>query len=264
MKFLATLILVIAVLVPYYVLSNGTFYLPEGTLESLGFASQSGPATYVTHLFTHVGLQHLAANTIPLIAFGLLLESVLAGYHILAIFLISGIFSSILFTMLNPSVLLIGASTGVSGLMAASTLLKPKQALVLLIATLLLLLAFNPLVDYYNSLQVQSLQDQKSTLEQSVQQLLKENKTEEAAAQNQSLATVQTKLVQTTEGIQREHETPTDFWVHLFGAGFGALYIVLFARPQLRKGVLEFESLGEIMYNALSSVSRAVRGRKKN
>ncbi len=264
MKFLATLILVAAVLVPYYILSSGTFYLPEGTLESLGFASQSGGWTYVTHLFTHVGLQHLAANLIPLIAFGLLLESVLAGYHILAIFLISGIFSSVLFTLINPNVLLIGASTGVSGLMAASTLLKPKQALVLLIATLLLLLAFNPLVDYYNSFQVQSLQSQKATLEQNVQQLLQQNKTAEAAVQNQSLATVQTKLTLTTEGIQRERETPTDFLVHMFGAGFGALYIVLFARPQLRKGFLEFESLGELMYVAVSSVSVRLRGRKKN
>lgn len=264
MKFLGTLLLVLGVLVPYYILSNGTFYLPDNTLENLGFAPGVSLSNYVTHLFTHVGLTHLVSNLVPLVAFGLLLESSVASYHVIGLFLFSGILSSIFFSFLNPSVLLIGASTGVSGLMAASTLLKPKKALVFLIVMLILIASFAPTVAYYNSFQLSRMQEEKTQLGQKVQALLAQNKTEEAKAQNESLSQVQVKITQTTQGIEREQQTPTDLLVHLFGAGFGALYLILFARKSLDKGLLEFESLGALFHSKISGVRSFFRRKKKN
>ncbi|HLD62743.1 MAG TPA: rhomboid family intramembrane serine protease [Candidatus Norongarragalinales archaeon] len=256
MKFTATLLLVLGVLIPYYLLSNGTFYLPDDSLERLSFSNESSLQTYFTHLFTHVGLQHLASNLVPLILFGLLLEAAGGSVHVLAVFLLSGMLSSILFTTLNPLVILVGASTGVSGLMASSVILSPKRGLVLLLATLLLLSVSQPLVSAYNDYQVQRLAQEKRSLEESVQTLLAQNRIDEAAAQNQTLAKVETTLVQTTSGIKREQETPTDLLVHLFGAFFGAAYAFVFLRKKLEAGVREFEEIGEFMFEKIPAFLR--------
>lgn len=256
MRFAATLLLVLGVLVPYYLLSNGTFYLPEDSLENLSFSTDSSPQSYLTHLFTHVGLQHLMSNLIPLLLFGLLLEAVGGSVHVVAVFVLSGVFSSVLFTALNPMVLLVGASTGVSGLMASSVVLSPKRGLILLLAALLLLSVSQPLVAAYNNYQVEKLAQEKLVLEEKVQTLLAQNKFEEASAQSETLAKVETTLVQTTSGIQRERDTPTDLVVHLFGAFFGAAYAFVFLRKNTGQGVREFEEIGEFVFEKIPAFLR--------
>ncbi|MFH1056901.1 MAG: rhomboid family intramembrane serine protease [Candidatus Micrarchaeota archaeon] len=251
MKFLATLLLALAMLVPFYLLSGGTFYLQEGLLQELSFGQGAPLGNYITHLFTHVGLVHFAGNFVPLVLFGVLLETGVGFVHVLAIFLFSGLLSSVLFAFLNPAVVLVGASTGVSGIMAAATAISPKKALALLIATPLLLLMVNPLMGLYNSAQVDRLAEQKAGLEEKVQVLLSENKIQEALEQNDSLVKVSAVLEQTKGGIQREKEIPTDVLVHLFGALFGAVYVFVFRRDKLREGAVEFEEIGDFLYSKL-------------
>ncbi len=263
MKFHATLVLVLGVLVPYYALSNGTLYLTDSTLANLGFTSGSGPANFITHLFTHVGLTHLLSNLVPLAAFGLLLESAVASRHVLGVFFASGVLSTVLFSFLNPQALLVGASTGVSGLMAASTLLKPKKALVLLFAMLVLIASFAPLVSYYNSARLSQWQEEGAVLGEKIKALEAENRMDEAEAQSETLSGVRAKITQTSEGVAREKETPTDLLVHLFGAVFGAAYVILFARKSLERGVAEFESLGRaIRSRAFAALGFFKPGRK--
>lgn len=251
MNFLATLVLTAAVLFPYYALSNGTFYLPEESLAMLSFSSDASLENYFTHLFTHVGLQHLVANLLPLILFGLLFESVAGGVHLIAVFILSGLLSSVVFTFINPLVVVVGASTGVSGLMVSTTILKPKKGLVLLIATFFLLTISPPLVAWYNDLQVQKLAEQKAALEEEVQELLEKNQTQEAFAKAERLEKLETTLVQTAIGIQREKETPTDLFVHLLGAFFGGVYVFLFLKQKLDKGLDEFSEIGEFLFSSL-------------
>ena len=233
MRFLATLCLALALLVPYYFLSNGTFYLPDQTLSGLAFEQNAGMFNYFSHLFTHVGLGHLLGNLLPLIAFSLVLEQVL-GWSVIAVFVVSGLLSSLAFSFLNPSVILVGASTGVAGLMSASTLVKPKISLALLLIAFVVLFFVAPAVAFVNSLQLQGMESQKQALQQQVAALVAQNKTEEAVKANATLSRVETTLAQTEQGIQREKETPTDALVHFLGALFGGAFIILFHKSQLR------------------------------
>ncbi|MEM4255511.1 MAG: rhomboid family intramembrane serine protease [Candidatus Norongarragalinales archaeon] len=256
MKFAATLLLVFAVVFPYYLLSNGTFYLPDEAIDGLSFGADASLQNYFTHLFTHVGLQHLVANLLPLVFFGLLFETAAGFVHVVAVFLLAGILSSVVFTALNPLVVLVGASTGVSGLMVAATALRPKKGLALLLATFLLLSVSPQLVSLYNDYQLQKLSQEKAQLQQNVESLLAQNKTYEAMAVRKTLGGVENTLLQTTSGITRERETPTDLFVHLLGAVFGGAYVFVFLRKKLAGGLEEFAEVGEFIFDKASFVRK--------
>lgn len=248
MKFAVTLLLALAVVFPYYLLSHGTFYLADEELDTLSFGTKASPENYFTHLFTHVGLQHLIANLLPLLLFGLVFEAVAGGAHLLAVFLLSGILSSLVFTFFNPLVVLVGASTGVSGLMVAATVLKPKKGLVLLVATFVLLSLSPVLVAAYNDFQIHKLAEEKSALAGEIESLVEQNETQAVLDKERALEEVETRLVQTTTGIARERETPTDLLIHLLGATFGGVYVFVFLRKKLDSGLEEFSQLGEAIF----------------
>ena len=249
MKVWATVLLAILILVPYFQLSGGLLYLSDEVLSSLSFSSNPEPQNFLTHLFAHVGIQHLLGNLLPLLLFGLVLEGVLAGLDVIFIFLISGILSSVLFTVLNPGVILVGASTGVAGLMAAATALKPKKSLALLVLVPLLLLVSVPTAEFFSQRQLAGLEEQKTMLAEEIPKLIAEQKFEEAARANETLSVVEVKLAQTEEGVVREKATRTDLFVHLFGAVFGLGFLFVFRKKKLKEGVLEFRELGEMLYS---------------
>ena len=142
---------------------------------------------------------------------------------------------------------LVGASTGVAGLMAATTLVKPKRALVLLLLIPIVLLLVPPAASFFNSIQLNSLELQNSSLSQQVAILTIQNKTQEAARANQTLQKVQIVFQETKKGIEREKVTPTDTLVHMLGAVLGALFVLAFHRQAVRKGLNDFESMGRSM-----------------
>ncbi len=259
MKFKATLLLSLALLAVYVAFSNGTPYLPSSLLGAFGLGES--PLGFFTHIFLHVGVIHLAGNLLPLIAFSLLLETVLVWSDVLAIFLASGVLGGALFAFLNPGVELIGASAAISGLMAAAAALKPKRALVLLIAVpLIVAFALVPLVDFGEHAFESGLLEKKASLESEISVLLAQNRTAEAAQANASLQAVSAQAEQTAEGKAREAVTPSDFSVHAFGAFVGVAFLWLFRRRELRDGLNEYADLGEQLFSLLG-VARG--GRKK-
>jgi len=244
------------VVLPYFVFSGGTFYLPTDFLNSLalGVGQWFGLAS---HLFLHVGVLHLSGNLIPLLLFSLLLESVLSSVDVLLIFFSSGILGGFLFSLLNPSAFLIGASAAVSGLMSACTALRPKQALALLVATpILITFLVYPIVSLAERSSEQFLIEKQSILQSNLNKLIAENKTVEAIQVNESLKVVERQAKQTIEGRQREETTPTDFLVHAFGALVGVAFLFFFKRNKLNEGINEFESLGAELFSFFERVKR--------
>jgi membrane associated rhomboid family serine protease len=246
---------------PYFLFSEGTLYLPSGFLNSLALGAVGAGqfAGLVTHVFLHVGILHLAGNLIPLVLFSLLLESALASVDVLIIFFASGILGGALFSFLNPSAYLIGASAAVSGLMSAVTALRPKQALALLVATPLLVsfVAF-PIVSFAERSHERSLEEKQAALETNLSKLVAENKTVEAAQVNASLKIVERQAAQTLEGRLREEATPTDFLVHAFGALVGVAFLFFFRKKKLAEGIKEFESLGGELFAFFERVKRRI------
>lgn len=95
-----------------------------------------------TAVFTHVEIWHLGANMLALYFFGPVLESVVGRARFLAIYLLSGLTSSVLVFWLSPVYgLTVGASGAIFGLFGAVLVLAIKQRRNL--TQLLLLLALN-------------------------------------------------------------------------------------------------------------------------
>jgi len=162
-----------------------------------------------------------------------------------------------LFSLLNPSAFLIGASAAVSGLMSACTALRPKQALALLVATpILITFLVYPIVSLAERSSEQFLIEKQSILQSNLNKLIAENKTVEAIQVNESLKVVERQAKQTIEGRQREETTPTDFLVHAFGALVGVAFLFFFKRNKLNEGINEFESLGAELFSFFERVKR--------
>lgn len=75
----------------------------------------------LTSMFGHANWMHLIFNMFALHRFGTPLEAALGPWHFLAIYLLSGIGANLLYSLsdLESSIGIIGASAGVSGIMAA-------------------------------------------------------------------------------------------------------------------------------------------------
>ncbi|MFH0836198.1 MAG: rhomboid family intramembrane serine protease, partial [Candidatus Micrarchaeota archaeon] len=171
--------------------------------------------------------------------------------------LVSGVSAGLLFALINPGTLLAGASAGIAGLMTASVLLKPKHALVALIfVPLSISLVFFPLATYSTTQHEQSLQQKQTQLAHEVETLIQQNKTVEAQQANATLTQVKQQVSLTREGQAREQATPTDFWVHLYGAVFGAAYVFAFSRKHVKKGVKDFEKIGEFFFKLPGKIKR--------
>jgi len=252
----ATAALVLAVVAGYVFLSGGNFYIPEEELRAAALKISSQPIGVLTHLFTHVGIMHLLGNLVPLAAFGWVAETRLRGGDVITVFLCAGMVSAALFSIFNPSFLLVGASAGVTGLMGAAVVARPKASCAALVAVpLLLAFALFPLASAAVEAQQKQLAEMQQALQQNYSQLIAENRTEEAAQVNVSIGRVNQTLGVSVEGKQREKETPVDFSVHVYGALFGVFY-VFFVRPkEFRAGVKEFEEIGERIFSLADSFS---------
>ncbi|MEM0475619.1 MAG: rhomboid family intramembrane serine protease [Candidatus Norongarragalinales archaeon] len=251
------------VLASYFAFSGGTPYLPTAFLTE--FALAGSPIGFFTHVFLHVGIQHLISNLLPLFAFALLLETTLAWSDVIAIFLASGVFGGILFSLLNPGAALVGASAGVSGLMASAAALKPKRALALLvIVPLAIAFLAIPLVELGERAFERGLFERKASLESEIPVLLAQNKTVEAAQANASLQAVVAQAQQTVEGRLREEATQTDFTVHVFGAFVGVAFLWFFRRRKLSCGVREYAELGEALFSFFRAFKTRAAKKRKN
>ncbi len=262
----ATLLLAALVSGAYFFLSKGAPYIPGENFFPFaaiaGADGQMGLAGLFSHLFLHVGLQHLVGNVLPLLLFGALVELAVGSLDVAAIFLISGVLSGALFSFLNPATPLAGASAAISGLMGAALVSRPRQALVFLVATpLVLSFLFLPAVDFASEKYSEGVSQKAVSLNQTVQILVQQNRTEEAANVSKQLVEVQKQAQQIEAGAAREKESQTSLAVHLFGAILGVAYLYAFRRQALEKGKEECAKLGEAVYGAARFVRERLRGK---
>ncbi|MBI5636205.1 rhomboid family intramembrane serine protease [Candidatus Micrarchaeota archaeon] len=251
----ATTLLSLSLLAAYFFLAGTSLYIPGPTMERLAFHLNNNPLSAVTHLFIHVGLQHLFGNLVPLIAFGIILELAISAMDLIALFIFAGVLSSALFALITPGAGLIGASAAISGMMGAAMLLKPKQTILLLLITpLLIYYAVYPATAAVYSVRLEQVNVEQKQLEVKVTQLIRENKTVEAKAANATLAQAQAAKTQIVEGKKTEEKTPSTITVHLIGAALGIIFVFGFKRRKNAEGMKEYD-------NAIGSALK-ILGRK--
>jgi len=259
---LATFCLAAAIFIAYFFLSNGNLFIAQEELRATALRLSTQPLGVITHLFTHVGIMHLLGNIVPLAAFGFVAETRLRSGDVFVIFLCAGMLSAALFSLFNPSVLLVGASAGVTALMTAAVVARPKLAVVALaIVPIALAFLFFPLAAYAVELKEAELKSMQQSLQANYSWLVAQNRTQEAAQVSIAIKQVNRTLSISVEGKQREKKTPTDFSVHVYGGLFGALYVFFMRPKEFRRGVQEFEELGR---QVLAATTFFERGGSKN
>jgi membrane associated rhomboid family serine protease len=248
----ATMLLSLLILATYFLLSGGTLYIPDQMLRALGFNYSLGLAGILSYMFVHIGIIHLLGNIIPLAVFGFIIERKAGTAHALAIFLLAGLLPAALFSLLNPAFFLVGASAAVAGLMSACALTKPiKTVVILLIIPFVLSYAVFPLAGSLAVQQRDSLLSEKHAITESVVELVKQNRSEEAAALNATLMRVEQRQEAVERGMEREKKTPVDVWVHVFGAVVGAAYVIAFARSDFDDGMDEYGRMIKFVFKNL-------------
>ncbi len=232
----ATLALASAVLFVYAVSSGGRLYPDAGVVadNAFGFAN---PLGLLFHLFYHIGAQHLVGNLLPLLTFALVLEFTLSGRELLAVFLVSGVLAAVVFSLLNPHSFLAGASAGVAGLMGASALVRPKWAVVLLVAVpVLSSLVVFPLLSALTQSSFEALDRQSVDLFRQADALAAEGRPEAAASAFARTDALAGTLSQQETAQKAEQKAVPDFFVHLAGALAGAAYVLVFFSVRVRDG----------------------------
>ncbi len=259
---ISTALLAAGMLIIYWLLSANTPYVTNENISEYAL-NNGNPISILSHLFVHVGVLHLAGNLIPLILFGLVLESVVLSVDVILIFLISGMGASLLFSLVNPSIPLIGASAGIAGMLASVLLVRPKAALLLLIGIpILISLVLFPAVEFGESLFEERLAGERGELREELVVAVQENRSVEAIRQiNQTLQITEERIETTYEGKRREAATPSDFLVHVYGAMIGGFYIYFFKRRRLKAAEKEFVDLGALIYEKLDDVSKFLKKR---
>lgn len=223
---IAAVLLSLAAAIVYFQSSGGLLYpsFEQVSGHSFGLAQ---PVTLAFHLFYHLGIKHLVGNLIPLFVFALLLGLSVAWWEVVGLFLVSGVLSALVFSLLNPASLLIGASSGVSGLMTAGALLRPKLGLVLLIAVPLFVFGVVfPFLDQAAQQSFASMEAQAAALEKQAGVLEQQGKLAEAQVVKAEAGKVAAELETQKASKAREEKAETDFLVHLTGALLGAAFVL--------------------------------------
>ncbi len=146
----ASLLLIFLVLASYLYFGAEP-YASSQAIGTFGLASWNLAGVFTSE-FMHQGFRHLLANILPLATFAVLLETVMSAGGVLAIFFAAGAAGGLIYLLFDPGALVIGASAASSGLMAAATVLRPKQAIFLaLFIAVLALLFVGPASDFFTS-----------------------------------------------------------------------------------------------------------------
>jgi len=101
--------------------------LPEASLAFFPRMAIVRPWTFVTYMFLHGGLAHIAMNMLSLFFFGPRIEMRIGGANFLGLYFVSGFTGAVLSMFFTPDAYIIGASGGVFGVMYAFAYFWPRE-----------------------------------------------------------------------------------------------------------------------------------------
>ena len=238
-----TFVFAAGLLIAYILLSTSLLYIPTSNLIAYG-ASFDNPIGFIAYSFVHVSPAHLIGNLILLIPIGFIAEKKLRSKDYIVIFFFSAAASAIVYSYMTPNHVLVGASSAISGLIAAGFMVDFKKGLLAVLLSSLLIYLVSPSITMYTQEHLGVLQNQSAQLEQNITQInqaiqvaIQQNNTQQAANfTEQKQAVVQdysaTKKSQTNieVGVEREKTSTTSPIVHIVGALTGMAYLVAFRR----------------------------------
>ncbi len=225
----------------YALLSGGNAYIKKSVLLESAFSFQK-IQNFFSYMLVHTGLSHLFVNLVSGAAFALIIEGSLGFLDSIAIFLVSGVLTAVLFSFLNPNIVLIGASAGVSGLLGAAFFIDPKKALLGAVAVVAVTAFFIPSFVLFNVENAeQSIDSAISKAKEEHSIALVAGNIEKAEEIQETVLSFEEKKAFFKESQKFEIKTKTDFWIHGYGAFFGAMYVLLFRKNKIHKAISEIK-----------------------
>ncbi len=246
LKYKATLFLAGLMTFSYFYFSSHLIYIPTKTLVYYGF-STSNLLTALSYPFLHVSPMHLLGNLLLVLLAGMVSEATLKSKHFIVLFFVSSIASAFVFLIISPDRVLVGASAGISAVIAAGFIVDFKKMLAGLLIVSVLVMFVSGFVNNYTMKKLSELRQERLEKEEQLKNVTNELKnavpgseeyenllTKKQEYYNQ-LAVVIQKQVTIEEGKLREKQVKTNALLHLTGAIVGILYVWLFKRDLLWK-----------------------------
>lgn len=160
-----TIIIVSLIALIYLFLSHNFLFIPGKKLVTYGFEF-SNPLGAITYSFLHLSPQHVIANIALLLAVGIIAEKKLDFRDYFTIFFSSAIIAGIVFHFLTPKpTVIVGGSSAVSGILAASVFVDFKKAVPAVLIFGLFISIVSPAVSTYTKGQLGLLENETTELE---------------------------------------------------------------------------------------------------
>lgn len=230
-KFKATLVIAAALVLGYFVISQGNIFIEKNTLVSLAF-SISQPANILSYMITHMSIWHMAVNVLSLLLFASIVETTLGSKDVFGIFAFSGTVTVALFAFFNPETILVGASAGVWGIMSSAFILDFRKALALLGIVLILFLAVFPTATLAVETYQASLNQENFELGEELNKAVisgEEEKIVEAVKQKEI---VETEVEEFSASKRFASEAAVDPLLHTYAGALGIAYLTIFRRKE--------------------------------
>jgi len=225
------------ILLCYILLAGPSFFTPQEAIVSLG-ARQSNLFNVFTYYLVHTGHQHLFFNLAALLLFGAVLTSVFERRHLIGLFFFSAILSALVGVLVFPNVVFVGASAASSAMIAVALMTRPKQAVVALVLTGILITGvLSPVSEWNYTEFISSLTQKQEQLEMDLNRATQAGDLNRATAIRQQL--VETKHVKqrTLQDEARVKQIPISNFMHFLGSVLGLLYAFKFKRKEMFAGM---------------------------
>jgi len=230
----ATIVIALILITAYFFFSQGSLFIEKNALLSMAFSVEN-PFNIISYMLAHMSVWHLMVNIVSLVLFATIVELALSSKDVVGIFLFSTILTVVFFSFFNPGIVLIGASAGVWGIMAASFVLNAKRAVAALAIIVALFLFLFPaaaiIVQQYETVIVQK----NTELETALATAVKTGNMEKAEEIKVEKMVAEAELKEFSESKQLAAETIIDPFLHSYAAIFGIAYLFLFRRKKTKE-----------------------------
>jgi len=243
MRLKATISLVVLIVAAYFVISLGELFMGIWAIDLISF-SLAKPLNIVIYMFGHMSPWHLTVNVVSLAFFAGLVESKLSSNDVLVMFLFSGALTAFFFSLINPGIALVGASAGVTGIMASAFVLDFKKTLALMAIVLVLFVPIFSGLSLAIDVQQVSLEEKSEILENELETAIETGQSGKAAIISSEKRTVEEKIERLEEGKSFASGIEIDPFLHSYAAIFGMVYLIAFRRKQTMDAVAKQKKEG--------------------
>lgn len=235
-KIKGTLFLGILMIAIFFLISDTGFFIQEETADIYS-VSLFSPFNVLPHMLVHISAEHLFSNVLALLLFGAILELVVGSNALFVIFVGAAAFSSVIFLVLAPYSALIGASSGISGIIASAFVVRIRGAFIVMVVMLVLISSFI----FVSSSQImeteKDLSAQKKAANEDIIEAIKSGDVYRQESMQMEIKKIEKKQEQISEGKKFVSRTMNSPIPHILGGMIGIFFLFYLKTDEFKNGM---------------------------